>query len=366
MAESQLYSIIDRGLGQLSEHLSVLTQLLQADEENRENFGHLIELNRRFEIEERLLRIRFGLEKPAPQDKPAYLLLKSKPETQSELSTMVHLRLRAAQEVARSLEEYFRFFRIPRVGGFFKRLRFDLYEIERLATATLGPPEVEELAEDEDADHDAPHTKVTQALACNPLYFIVDESLCEFRDPARVAYDAIQGGVKMIQLRLKTANARQLLEIARKVRRICAQNNCLFIVNDRLDIALLSGADGIHVGKSDLPIEDIRHLGADLIIGVTCRRPQDAIDAQSAGADYIGSGSVYGSPTKPGLPVIGPRGLARIVQSVDLPVIGIGGIALENAKEVLKAGAAGLCSISPFTAQRSIVNLAAKFRELKK
>jgi thiamine-phosphate pyrophosphorylase len=367
VAESQLYSIIDRGLAQLSEHLNMLSQLMQSNEETKETFAHLIELYRRFEIEERLLRIRFALEKPALQDKPAtYLLLKNKPESQDELSTMVHLRLRAAQEVARSLEEYFRFFRIPRVGGFFKRLRFDLYEMERQATVHLGPPEVEAPPEDEETEHDATHSRVIQALAYSPLYFVVDESLCEFRDPARVAYDAVQGGVRMLQLRLKTAHTRQLLETARKVRRVCAQNNCLFIMNDRLDIALLSGADGIHVGRADLPVEDIRHLGSDLVVGVTCRKPQEALAAQSAGADYIGSGSVFGSQTKPGLPVIGTRGLARIAQSVDIPVVGIGGVTFENAKEALDAGAAGVCSIQPFKAQRSIVNLAAKFRELKK
>ncbi len=367
MAEGQLYSIIDRSLGLLNEHLSVLNQVVQADDETKASFAALSELHRRFEIEERLLRIRFGLEKPASaaEGRSSYLLLKNKPETPVELSTMVHLRLRAAQEVARSLEEYFRFFRLARVGGFFKRLRFDLYEIERLATEALGPPDVEGPGEEED-DQESAHSRVVQALSSNPLYFIVDDSLCEFRDPARVAYDAIQGGVRVLQLRLKTSNSRQLLEIARKVRRVCAQSGCLFIVNDRLDIALLAGADGVHVGKSDLRVEDIRHLGSDLIVGVTCRKPQEALAAQTAGADYIGSGSVFDSTTKPGLPVIGPRGLARIVRTVDLPVVGIGGITLENAKEVLATGAAGVCSIQPFTANRSIVNLAAKFRELKK
>lgn len=366
MAEGQLYSIVDRSLGLLSEHLHVLNLLVQHSDETRAEFAPLIELYRRFEIEERLLRIRFGLEKAVSTEaRGGYALLKNKPESQIELSTAIHLRLRAAQEVGRSLEEYFRFFRLPRVGGFFKRLRFDLYEIERQATQMLGPPEVEGPGDDED-DQDAPHSRVAHALAANPLYFIVDDSLCQFRDPARVAYDAIQGGVRMLQLRLKDLHSRQLLDLARKIRRICAQNGCLFIMNDRLDIALLAGADGIHVGKTDLAVEEIRHLGADLLIGVTCRKPQEALAAQSAGADYIGSGSVFGSLTKPGLPVIGPRGLGRIVKSVDLPVVGIGGITLENAQEVLAAGATGVCSIHPFTSQRSIVNLAAKFREFKK
>ena len=364
MADGQFYQIVDRSLAQLGEHLAILNQLVVMNEWEG-ILSSLAELNRRFEIEERMLRIRFGLEKAALENRNSYLLLKGNPETAAGISTMAHLRLRAAQEVARSLEEYFRFFRQPRVGGFFKRLRFDLYEIERQATEILGPPDVEGLG-DEDDELDAPHSRIVQALQANPLYFIVDDSLCEFRDAARVAYDAIQGGVRMLQLRLKRLTSRQLLDTARKIRRICAQNSCLFFVNDRLDIALLSGADGIHVGKTDLPVEDIRHMGADLLVGVTCRKPQDALAAQSAGADYIGSGSVFGSQTKPGLPVIGVRGLQRIVRTVEIPVVGIGGIALDNAKDVLSTGAAGVCSIQPFTDKRSIVNLVAKFRELRK
>jgi thiamine-phosphate pyrophosphorylase len=205
-------------------------------------------------------------------------------------------------------------------------------------------------------------SRIRAALGKCPLYFILDESLCQYRDPLRVGYDAIVGGVRIMQLRFKRLATRELLELARKLRGLCAEQDCLLIINDRLDIAVLSGADGIHVGASDISINDIRQLSPDLLVGVTARKPQDAMAAQETGADYVGSGSVFGSKTKPGLPVIGTRGLRTITQAVDIPVVAIGGVTLENCQRVMAAGASGFVSIKPFTSRRSVKNLVAEFR----
>ncbi len=203
--------------------------------------------------------------------------------------------------------------------------------------------------------------RILQALARHPLYFILDSSLCDRQDALGVARAAMAGGVKVLQIRFKDLSNRSYLELARSVRDLSREHNCLMIVNDRLDIALLSGADGIHVGPEDYGVADIREVSRDLIVGRSARTPEDALLAQAAGADYVGSGAVFASSTKPGAPVIGVEGLKAIASTVQIPVVGIGGVTLENCPAVLDSGAAGFCSIAPFVTTGNHKELAAAY-----
>ncbi len=205
--------------------------------------------------------------------------------------------------------------------------------------------------------------RLAQALTFCPLYFIIDESLCNFRDPLRTAYDAVSGGVRILQLRMKHSSTRELLLLAKRLRTICDDRGCLLIINDRIDVALLSGAHGVHFGMEDLEPAEARQLGHELLIGATARTANEALAAQAAGADYLGCGSVYASATKPGLPVIGVLGIRSISSAIEIPVVAIGGITQENCAQVLKAGARGICAISPFTARRSVKNLVTQLRK---
>jgi thiamine-phosphate pyrophosphorylase len=152
---------------------------------------------------------------------------------------------------------------------------------------------------------------------------------------------AIDGGAGVVQVRVKGAPAGEVLEIARAAVRIAA-GRALVVVNDRADLALLSGADGVHVGDEDLPVAEARRLlGPELLVGRTCRTLEDAEAALAAGADHVGYGPVFPSRTKP--LAVEPRGipaLARVCAALPAPVVAISGIDLANVGEVAGAGAA--------------------------
>jgi len=268
--------------------------------------------------------------------------------------------------MCRSLEEYFRFFNLPNVSRFYHKLRLDLYAFERALMDIFGPPEPPPSDEQVLAIEDKPEeeSRVSIALRSHPLYFILDESLCRHRDPLRLAYDIVSAGIRMLQLRFKKLGTRDLLDLARRIKRLTAEYNCLLVINDRVDVALLSGADGVHIGAEDLTVSEARQVGPNLLVGATARTPQAAMAAQTSGADYLGCGAVFPSKTKKQVTVIGAASLKRICRTVDIPVIGIGGITEENCRKVIDAGAAGFCSIRPFSSRRSAKNLVKEFKKI--
>jgi thiamine-phosphate diphosphorylase len=180
------------------------------------------------------------------------------------------------------------------------------------------------------------------------LYLVTDERLSRGRDTAEIVRAAIRGGIDVVQLRGKDLPAREQLAIGRALRAITREAGVLFIVNDRVDLALALDADGVHVGQDDLPAEVARQLvGPDKIVGVSAAMIPEAIAAREAGADYLGVGAIYGTATKldAGAPT-GPGLIGTIRGAVDLPIVGIGGIKATNAAEVIAAGAAGVAVVS--------------------
>jgi thiamine-phosphate pyrophosphorylase len=168
------------------------------------------------------------------------------------------------------------------------------------------------------------------------LYAIVGDD-----DPVARAEAAIAGGAGVVQVRMKRATAGAWLEAARRIV-AAARGRALVLVNDRPDVAVLAGADGVHLGDEDLPPEDARAIvGEALLVGRTCRTAEDGRAALAAGADHLGFGPVFPSATKP--LAVAPRGLAALADAcaaLPAPVVAISGIALENIGEVARAGAA--------------------------
>jgi thiamine-phosphate pyrophosphorylase len=159
-------------------------------------------------------------------------------------------------------------------------------------------------------------------------------------DHLRVARDACRGGARVVQYREKDAPARRRLETARRIRALCRESGTLFIVNDQLDIAALSEADGVHIGQEDVSIADARSLlSPGMIIGVSCSSLAEALEAEHSGADYLGVGAIFATPTKAGYPVLGLDGLKQIATATDLPIVAIGGVNLGNMAAVKAAGA---------------------------
>ncbi len=180
------------------------------------------------------------------------------------------------------------------------------------------------------------------------LYLVTDPDLASGRPLLEVVAAALAGGATAVQLRDKKAAPRDLLAAGAEIRRIARQHSAAFIVNDRVDLALALEADGVHVGPDDLPpLETRRLMPPPRWVGVSAGTVREALAAEEAGADYLGAGPVFATPTKPdaGTP-IGPEGIAAIAAAVGIPVVGIGGIHAGNAASVISAGAAGVAVIS--------------------
>lgn len=178
-------------------------------------------------------------------------------------------------------------------------------------------------------------------------YLVTDARAGSGERLVAITRSALEGGMTAIQLRAKGWTDRQLLDAAVALSDLCHDAGALFIVNDRPDIALAAGADGVHLGVDDLPVDVARRLlGPDAVIGYSPETDADRLLAEAAGADYLGVGPVYGTGTKPDAgEAIGLEGLHRVVKATRLPVIGIGGIPIGRASEVVMTGAAGVAVV---------------------
>lgn len=178
-------------------------------------------------------------------------------------------------------------------------------------------------------------------------YFITDAKLSRAGNISDVK-DALAAGVTIVQYRNKNAPTKAMYEEALKIKALCKKAGALFIVNDRVDIALAIDADGVHIGSDDMPYRVARKLlGSKKVIGVTVHDDKEAREAQRLGADYVGVSPIFLTDTKPdaGVPA-GIELIKKVKRMVSVPVIAIGGINLYNAEEIVKAGADGLCAIS--------------------
>jgi thiamine-phosphate pyrophosphorylase len=193
-------------------------------------------------------------------------------------------------------------------------------------------------------------------------YFITDSKLSlagNFNDVSM----AVACGVSVVQYRNKNAKTREMYEEAVRLREIC--RDTLFLINDRVDIALAVNADGVHLGQSDMPCEAARKLlGGEKIIGITVHNLAEAVQAEGIGADYLGVSPIFQTATKPDAGK--PAGISLIEEiraNVDIPLIAIGGIDHSNAIDVIRAGADGLCAISSVVAKEDVSAEIKKFQD---
>lgn len=201
------------------------------------------------------------------------------------------------------------------------------------------------------------------------LYVITDPDLCPGRGHVQIARSALAGGARIIQIRDKTASDRSFYEAALRIRKLTADADALFLVNDRVDVAAAVGADGVNVGQTDLPVAAVRAvMGPSAIVGVSAASIEHACQAQTDGADYVGFGPVFATGTKPD--AAAPTGLDRLAEVcglVSTPVVAIGGIGLENISAVAAAGASGAAVVSAVVCaddmERAVIDLVRKFEE---
>lgn len=273
-------------------------------------------------------------------------------EKPKELPTVVVANARRVQESLRTVEELAKLPGItPKLDPHkFQQARFNLYTIEKeLLSRLMRRDKTEHLP---------------------GLYVIIDTQALKGLSHIEMARQAIQGGAKTIQLRDKIQSKKELLPIAQQLKKLCADHGVLFIVNDYLDIALATDADGLHLGQDDLPINAIRQLlPIDKILGFSTHSLEEATAAESEGVDYIAVGSIFPTTSKEKAKVIGLDGLRQVRQAITIPIVAIGGINGDNTDEVITAGADSVAVISAVlqaeSPERAARQIAARFEDKK-
>jgi len=259
-------------------------------------------------------------------------------QQRADADAVVTAALKRLQEALRVIEEYGKVLD-PGLAAAIERLRFRAYDLERdLAASEAGA-----------------------RFADARLYVLVTEALCQ-RPWLSVVEAAVAGGADVIQLREKDLTDREYLDRAERALAVCRRAGALFVVNDRLDIAQLIGADAIHIGQDDLPAERVRHLvGPAMAVGVSTHTIEQARAAVAAGADYLGVGPMFPTATKPGEPVVGLDFAREVAAEIDIPCFALGGITPENVGRVVSAGikriavsAAVIATANPESAARTL------------
>ena len=266
------------------------------------------------------------------RDTPGDVGTRNKTETElvrQDLTAVVTAAGKRLGEALRALEEFLKTTR-PADAAKIEAIRYHSYDIEQRLAFSLRPP---------------------TRFAGVRLYVLITESACK-HGWLETARQAILGGADCVQLREKNLGSGELLERARSLVELCRRHQVLCIINDRPDIATLSGADGVHVGQDDLPATQVRKLlGREKIVGVSTHNLDQAKAGLRDGADYLGVGPFFKSATKPRNFVAGPAYAKQAVDAIRLPLVAIAGINLENVDEVLATGIRAIAVTAAVTGQ---------------
>ncbi|MBQ8952131.1 MAG: thiamine phosphate synthase [Eubacterium sp.] len=196
------------------------------------------------------------------------------------------------------------------------------------------------------------------------LYAVTDRHWLNGRSLYEVVKESLDGGATFIQLREKTLDEASFLDEARQIKKLCEEYKVPFVINDNVEIAMAIDADGVHVGQSDMEAGNVREkLGPDKIIGVSAQTVEQAVLAEKRGADYLGVGAVFPTGSKDDALEVSHETLKEICEAVSIPVIAIGGITIDNTKELAGSGIVGVAVISAIYAKEDITQAA---RELRK
>jgi len=245
-------------------------------------------------------------------------------------------------EALRALEEYSKTFS-PVAAARLEAMRYRFYTVEQSINLSLRP---------------------ASAFAKVRLYVLISEDYCLGRPWRQVAEQAIRGGADCLQLREKTLEGAELLKRARELVSLCRNAGVVSIINDRVDVALLSDADGVHLGQGDLPAREARRLmGAQKIIGVSTHCIEHARQAVLDGADYIGVGPVYRSATKTREILPGLDYAKQVAGEITIPAVAIAGISAANVGEVLATGLRAVAVTAAVTQQPDIAAAARMLKE---
>lgn len=313
--------IIDVNLNRLSEGLRVVEDIIRFKFEDKESLNTIRNLKRKLWQNLGETRKKVIWSRKSEQDIGRAVQFDRTNRT--NIPDVLTANIKRSQEAARVLEELFKTSSL-KTSGFFKKLRFTLYDLEK----DLSKQIFKEF-----------NTK---------LYVLIDIQTLGRKHLSEITKSCILGGATMIQLREpKDIPTNQWIKDARKITGSIKNSKVKFIINDRIDVALAIDADGVHLGKYDMPVTYTRKLlGDGKIIGVTTRNLIQARKAEKYGANYVSVGSIFPSPTKTTTPVVGIDRLKTVVKGVKIPIVAIGGIDQNKAKQLFKLGVDGVAVVS--------------------
>jgi thiamine-phosphate pyrophosphorylase len=314
----EIYRIIDANFNRVREGLRVIEDGLRFIYTNEKKLKEIREIRHLFSkktlgfFKRDLLKVSRDVER----DRGKYFS-----ETEKiDLNKLVEINFLRVEESLRVLEEYSKVLNLE-ASSFFHDLRFKIYDIEKKIICRLARKKIK--------------------IPC--VYIILN--LKEEENFLKFAENVIKAKPDVIQLRYKGDNIKFFLKIAKELKKMMP-DEIIYLINDRIDIAILCESDGVHIGKNDFDIEDARKILPEKIIGVSVESLDDVRNLKGKDIDYIAVGSIFKSTTKPEKKVVGTGILKVIKKYISIPLIGIGGINIENAKKVIEDGADGIAVIS--------------------
>ena len=197
------------------------------------------------------------------------------------------------------------------------------------------------------------------------VYLVTDRRNKTDEEFLNIIEEAIKGGTTVVQLREKTASTKEFYDLALRVKEITSRYGVPLLINDRIDIALAIDSEGVHIGQDDMPADIAREIiGEDMILGVSASTVEEAKKAENDSAAYIGSGAVFPTATKDDADSVSKEELKEIVDSIDIPVVAIGGITVENASSLKDSGIAGFSVVSAIMSAEDPKEASKKLKEI--
>lgn len=308
-AQPALYRILDANLDRAREGLRIIEEWCRFGLQNADLAGECKDMRQDL-ASWHSPELRAARDTPGD---PGTEMTHPQEEKRSSILTLLQANFCRVEEALRVIEEYGKLYHVQ-MGSAFKQMRYRVYTLESNLLAYRRRQQLEQ-------------AKLYLVTSANDKLFSIVES-------------AVEGGLTLVQYRDKNTDDCERLRIARKLRQICHEYGALFIMNDRVDLALAVEADGVHLGQQDIPISLARQLlGPHRLIGRSTTNPEEMERAIAEGADYIGVGPVYETPTKAGKAAAGLSYVRYAAEHSSVPWFAIGGIDMHNLNEVLECGA---------------------------
>jgi len=330
MKKNGIFRIIDANLNRTLEGLRIIEEIVRFILQHKRLTNRLKGI--RHKVKDAIEKLSIGeqrllIARDARRDVGVSVYLEDE-FLRSDLRDILKVNFKRVEESLRVLEEFTKLVK-PHSGFIFKKLRFEIYSLEKQLLTSYFTP------------------SVLHITRLSGLYVIFDQSVRQDRTYSQIAQEVIGGGARILQLREKELSDREVIKIGRKIRDLTRVHKALFIVNNRMDLCLALDADGVHLGQDDIPVGLARAiLGREKIIGISTHNLRQAIKAQHDGADYISVGPIFQTHIKPNLKPIGVNFIRKMKDKIKIPFFAIGGINEGNLKSVLRAGAKGIAVIS--------------------